>query len=262
VKFKLDFDISPKLKKLNYRNKFCFVGSCFAENIAAYFQEYYFNTHENPHGIVYNPLSISDQLVSIANGKLFTEIDVFHYNDLWQSFSFHSKFSNSSKAELLENLNARMTKAKFWLQKADYLFITFGSAYVYTFDGLPVANCHKLPGTQFQKIRLKTEGIVKDYGFLIQELRLLNPNLKLVFSVSPVRYIRDGVIENNISKSILIESVHEIVHSNSNCDYFPAYEIVIDELRDYRFYKEDLVHPNHQAIRGKFIKFIQESSRV
>jgi len=248
MNFKIDFDFPSLQRKINHQDKLFFIGSCFAENIADIFQKNYFHVFSNPNGIVYNPKSIAQQLTNCINEKNDDQEALFFHNDQWHSFDFHSEFSASSKEELITSITKKTEHASKELKKAEVLFITFGSAYVYLYNQLAVSNCHKLPAKQFEKVLLKKEDIVRDYLLLINELQAINPTLQIIFTVSPVRYIRDGVIENNLSKAILIQSVHEIVSQCSNCFYFPAYEMVIDELRDYRFFKQDFVHPNELAI--------------
>ena len=249
MNFKLEFNFPSPPRKINYQDKLFFIGSCFAENIAEIFQENYFQLFSNPNGIVYNPKSIYRQLSFLIDKKQHQQTDIFFHNDQWHSFQFHSEFSSNTEAELLQKMNESRINAFNELANTNVLFITFGSAFVYIHQQVAVSNCHKLPAKEFEKILLTKENIVSDFVLLIEKLRLLNPKLQIVFTVSPVRYIRDGIIENNLSKAILIQSVHEIISSCSNCFYFPAYEMVIDELRDYRFFKQDFVHPNELAIK-------------
>jgi hypothetical protein len=233
-----------------------FIGSCFAENIGEKFSDAKFSSIINPHGILYDPLSLSRSLKSYLNNTQVQENDLFFSNETWHSWDHHSKFSDPDRSRCLGNINASISSAHAHIKDAKWVFITFGSAFFYALKdrNIPVGNCHKVPQKEFDKSLIKTETIIKEYNKLISEIRSLSASLNIVFTVSPVRYIRDGVVENNLSKSILLQSVHELVKANENVFYFPAYELVIDDLRDYRFFKEDLVHPNELAIQYVFEK--------
>lgn len=257
MNFHLQFPIKPFSEKINYKQKMLFVGSCFAENIGELMQEQKFNAMLNPHGILYNPISLSVSLNRYINNEKLNETDLFFANELWNSWEHHSRYSNSSKQDCLNTINREIQQAHEQLKNANWLFVTFGSAYVYKHierDSY-VGNCHKVSQKKFEKKLLSAEEIVKEYTKLLERLKKNNPSLKTIFTVSPVRYIRDGMVENNLSKAHLLSAVHELVNKHSNCFYFPAYELVMDDLRDYRFYKSDLVHPNEQAIEYVFEKF-------
>lgn len=257
MNFHLNFQISSLPQKINYSNSFLFIGSCFAENIGDLMAQYKFNTQINPHGILYNPSSIAIALRRYMTIDFVTEDELFFANDCWNSWEHHSRFSNPDKQKCLLEINKNISDAHVSLKNAEWLFITFGSSFFYTKSGKLVGNCHKQPQKEFSKQMLSASEIVEEYKSLIYELRKFNPKLKIVFTVSPVRYIRDGVVENNLSKARLIDAVHQL--KNENVFYFPAYELIIDDLRDYRFYKEDLVHPNEQAIAYVFEKFSKAS---
>ncbi len=257
MKFHLQFPIPPFTEKLNYRQTFLSIGSCFAENIGELMQNNLFNITINPNGIVYNPASIGIALRRYCTGTKFIESDLFFANDLWNSWEHHSVFSHPDKEATLNALNQSVKNAHNTLLNAEWLMITFGSAYYYQLNdsGKIVANCHKQKQQIFTKHLLTVNEIVDDHQQLIQQLHSINPNLKIVFSISPVRYKRDGVMENTRSKARLIEAVHSLVETNNATSYFPAYELVLDDLRDYRFFKEDLVHPNQVAINYVFDKW-------
>ena len=257
MNFKLNVKLSSPNKKLNFSDNFFFIGSCFAEHISEKFRIHYLNSFLNPNGIVYNPISIAEQLLNGIKLKKYTKEEVFFHDDQWHHFDFHGSFSSNHKDSFLDIINQRVYSCSENIKQADVLFITFGSAFVYKHEDKIVSNCHKLPGYLFKKELLNKDEIVTSYLSLIHELNQINPNLQVVFSISPVRYIRDGIIENNLSKSILIQSVHEIISRCLNCQYFPAYEIITDELRDYRFFKEDLIHPNEIAINYVWEKLHQ-----
>ncbi len=259
MNFHLQFPIVPFKEKINYRQSFLFIGSCFAENIGEEMEKYKFTTFINPNGIVYNAASITIALRKHITNYQMKESELFFANEVWNSWEHHSSFSKVEKKNTVEDINNSISKANNVIKQADWLSITFGSAYYYKRNntGRIVANCHKQPQKEFTKHLLTTNEIVTDYTALMEELKSINPKLKIVFTVSPVRYIRDGVIENTRSKAILIEAIHQLKDKHTNVFYFPAYELVIDDLRDYRFFKEDMVHPNKQAIKYVFEKFVE-----
>lgn len=250
MQFKLEFKIPPFPATIEPASTLFFAGSCFSENIASRFERLRFRLASNTHGILYNPMSIADSITDCLTQKRFEDSDLFFANDCWNSFQHHSRFSHPDKNSCLREINDSIVEGTNTLKETDFLFITFGSAFQYKHiaTSAAVANCHKIPQKEFEKILLTKEEIVERYTALINELKALNKQLNIFFTVSPVRYIRDGITENNLSKSILIQSVHEIIKNNTDCFYFPAYEIVNDELRDYRFFEADMVHPNQLAI--------------
>jgi hypothetical protein len=255
--FKLNFNVPPFPGKLNYEDKILLIGSCFAENIGDKLRYYKFNCVQNPHGILYNPLNAISSLNDCISNRRYTEADLFFANDCWNSFNHHSRFSNTNKEKCLEEINSSILEGHQCLKEAKWLIVTFGSAFIYKKNGAQVANCHKIPQKEFTKEIISVEEIINSFTAIISQLTVLNSQLKILFTVSPVRYIRDGLVENNLSKAILLQSVHELVKQHSNCHYFPAYEIVNDELRDYRFFKEDLVHPNEMAVNYVWEKFTE-----
>ncbi|MCB9033843.1 MAG: GSCFA domain-containing protein [Chitinophagales bacterium] len=237
--------------ELNYGQQILLLGSCFAENIGALLAQHYFNIEVNPYGIIYNPMSLASSLQEIIDRKQYTEEDVFLYQELFASFNHHGKFKSTNKEELLNEINNTIIYFNNYINNLDVLFITFGTAFVYEHiaNQQVVANCHKLPSSTFNKRLLNSTEIVSTYLLLIKRLQAVRPNIKIVFTVSPVRHIKDGLIENNRSKAVLLTAVHELVEQLDACFYFPAYELLIDDLRDYRFFDSDLVHPNQLAIK-------------
>ncbi len=267
--FHLRFPIQVFSKKIHYSHQLFFMGSCFAENIGQTMENYKFNVLMNPNGVLYNPASIALALRRVIHNKAMNDSQLVFANDCWNSWEHHSRFSKPDKVQCLTEINNSIINGHQKLQQTEWLFITFGSAFVYQLNstGELVGNCHKIPQKEFTKKLLTVAEIMSDYTKLLKELTAINNNLKVVFTVSPVRYIRDGVVENNISKARLIEAVHNLIAENNNTFYFPAYELVIDDLRDYRFYKSDLVHPNEQAIDYVFEKlmdavFDQETKNI
>jgi hypothetical protein len=248
--FRLTFPVSPLAVPVQYSDKILMVGSCFAEEIGERLQQYHFDALVNPHGILYNPISITQALHTYLDGKQYTADDLFSHGDLWHSWDHHSRFSGMQPEQVLAGINKAQESAAKRLEEADWLIITLGSAYTYTLasGNQVVGNCHKVPSASFHKKLLSPPDAISALDNLMHRLFFRNRKVKILFTISPVRYARDGVVENNLSKAVLIQTVHHLVNKFDRLYYFPAYELVIDDLRDYRFYKEDLVHPNELAV--------------
>lgn len=225
-------------------------GSCFSDSIGQRMQAMALNVTVNPFGTLYNPLSIAQALNRLHEGTPFTTDELFEHNGLWHSFMHHSRFSGSDQQLVLCGINQEFEQAATLLQQCKTIFITFGTAWVYRLAerGTVVANCHKLPEKQFTRTLLTVEEIVNRIVPTIEALRQGNPNLHIVFTVSPIRHLRDGAHGNQISKATLLLAVDKLCRSVENTSYFPAYEIMLDELRDYRFYADDMVHPSPLAV--------------
>ncbi|HMK02998.1 MAG TPA: GSCFA domain-containing protein [Ferruginibacter sp.] len=255
--FHLAFSPIPFDVKIRHQHNLLLVGSCFTEQIGNKLANHKFSVLDNPNGILFNPVSISRSVISYTGEKQYNETDLFYQNESWNSWEHHSRFSNPDIKACLENINGAGAKAHSFLKKADWLLITLGSAFVYELENKAVvANCHKVPTDKFNKRLLPIKEAVIDLQKMIEKAVAFNPGLKIIFTISPVRHLRDGFVENNRSKATLIHAVHQLVENNSNCFYFPAYELVIDDLRDYRFYAEDMVHPNYAATNYVWEKFI------
>lgn len=227
------------------------MGSCFAENIGNRLSDNKFNIQVNPFGILYNPSSIATSIQSLLDERIFTSKDLFQQDAVWNSFSHHSRFSDLCINKCLNMINTEASAAQKQLKECDLLTITFGSAFVYKLkpDGTVVSNCHKLPEKSFDRHRLSVDEIVDQYNKLIQRLLTLHPEMNILFTVSPIRHLKDGLHENQLSKATLLLAIDQLCSLfPSNVFYFPAYEIVMDELRDYRFYAEDMTHPSGVAI--------------
>jgi hypothetical protein len=261
-KINMQFQLPIKIKQLeppiSYRHKILLTGSCFTEHIGNYLIDHKFQALQNPNGILFDPLSVCRSLQSYIQHKQYTEKDLFELNEAHHSWDHHSRFSGMNKEEVLEKINASQTTAHTFLKEADWLIITLGSSFVYKLtDSVPaelktntvaeVSNCHKAPANYFNKHMLTIEETVTALDTTLHQLFHFNPKLKVIFTISPVRHVRDGVVENNRSKARLIEAVHHMVNKFDKLYYFPAYELVIDVLRDHRFYDVDLVHPNFAA---------------
>jgi len=236
--------------KISYQDKILTLGSCFAENIGQKMTNVFFETDINPFGVLYNPVSVKNSIELLLQNSIFTSEDIFEYKSLWQSFSHSSQFTGLSEMECLNNINSRLNLSGEFIQKTNVLLITFGTAWVFEEkkSGRVVSNCHKLPAGDFVKRRLTVEEIVNDFKTLIFNLQTLYPKLVIVFSVSPIRHWKEGAHENNVSKSILLLAIDELQKQHENIHYFPAYEILMDELRDYRFYARDMLHPSEVAV--------------
>lgn len=239
------------------------VGSCFTEQIGNKLGQHKFSIIENPNGILFNPVSISKAVITYAENKTYGENDLFYYNELWGSWQHHTKFSNIDKSKALDAINQSQQKANAFIKEADWILLTLGSAFVYedtNVDGQEnyknvVANCHKVPADKFNRRLLDVSEIRNVLAEMIQEVKKINLAVNFIFTISPVRHLREGFIENNRSKAALIQAVHSLINE-TDVFYFPAYELVIDDLRDYRFYAEDMVHPNYAATNYVWEKFM------
>lgn len=242
---------------ISHSTRFVLLGSCFAENIGQRLIDYRFQVDMNPFGVLYNPLSIAQALERLAENRPFVADELFEHNSLWHSWMHHGSFSDQSKEKALEKMNERFVLANQNLKKTDLLIITFGSAWVYEFDGRVVANCHKVPNNRFVRRRLTVNEIVARYTQLFAALRQQNPKLKVLLSVSPIRYLRNDATENQTSKATLLLATEALCQQLPDVDYFPAYEILLDELRDYRFFADDMVHPSPMAVAYVWERFAQ-----
>ena len=236
--------------KISFEDHIMTLGSCIAENIGKKMENVYFDTDINPFGVLFNPVSIRKSIELLVQNRTFTKDDIFEYRSLWQSFSHSSLFTDSTSEGCLNKINSRLNTAREFLRDTKIILITFGTAWVFEEkkSGRVVSNCHKLPASEFTRRRLTVDEIVDDYKTLIQKIQVVLPNLQIIFSVSPIRHWKDGAHENNISKSTLLLAIDELQKEIENVLYFPAYEIQMDELRDYRFYAADMLHPSEVAV--------------
>lgn len=259
LKFQTEVQIPEFAWQTGYQKRNLFMGSCFTENIGQKMEILKYPVDINPFGILYNPVSVANGLRFLLQNKKFTEQDLVHFNGLWHSFFHHSRFSSTGVNETLTNINNRIERSAEFLKNADFLFITFGTAWVYEYKqtSQTVSNCHKIPEKEFRRFRLTPGEIVEEFRQLLSELWKFNPELKVVFTVSPIRHWKDGAIENQRSKATLLLAIDQLIRGfgEENCNYFPAYEIVMDELRDYRFYEEDMIHLSTSAINHIWEKF-------
>lgn len=263
MKFHSSFDIKRLPEPINHRHGLFLIGSCFTENIGEKLRRHKFRVMENPHGILFNPVSVAEAFTSYVDRDVYTPANLFNWNEGWHSWKHHSRFSGITPEESVQKINDSIDQAHAFLKTADYALITLGSSWVYTLTeqalnaspGAVAANNHKAPADWFRRRLLSMEEVLHVLDNAIHRLFFFNPGLRIIFTISPVRHLREGVVENNRSKAVLIQAVHHLVDKFDRLYYFPAYELVIDDLRDYRFYAEDLVHPNYAATQYVWEKF-------
>jgi len=267
MKFRYELDVKMMAPPIDHSHRLFLVGSCFTENIGEKLMRSKFKVLQNPHGILFNPISVAENLTDVIENTSYHSSNLFYHNELWHSWKHHSRFSAVSQDKALGKMNESLTAAHDYLKQTDYMMITLGSAWVYGLTGIApggaaghvAANNHKGPSNWFNKRLLTTEDVLRVLDNLIHRLFHFNPGLRIIFTISPVRHLREGAIENNRSKAVLIQAVHHLVDKFERLYYFPAYELVIDDLRDYRFYAEDLVHPNYFATQYVWEKFTSSS---
>ena len=244
---------------IDYNSRVILLGSCFSDNIGQKLSYHKFQSVLNPFGILFHPKAIESVIHNAITNKEYTGKDLFFFNERWQSFTAHSKLSFSSKEETLNQLNKASALLNTALKNSTHIIITLGTSWVYRFlkTSQIVANCHKVPQHKFKKELLPVAEINKSLSSIISQIREINSSINFIFTISPVRHLKDGFIENQQSKSHLISALHQIIPLHKNTFYFPSYEIMMDELRDYRFYKEDMIHPNLLAINYIWEKFYE-----
>jgi hypothetical protein len=265
MQFRTQIPIPKSNFPIDYTSKMVSLGSCFVENIGEKFDYFKFKNTVNPFGIIFNPVSIEKIIRKSVTKTLFTEADIFFHNERWHSFDVHSDLSNSNKEILLQNLNQTIELSHHRLKEATHIVITLGTAWVYRnieSDAI-VANCHKVPQKQFKKELLSVEAIKQSLENAIALITEINKDAKIIFTISPVRHLKDGFVENQVSKSHLITALYQVLAETVGIPplgvrgLFPSYEIMMDELRDYRFYAEDMIHPNQVAIDYIWQRFSQ-----
>ena len=259
MKFTTLVTIPNSIHPLDYDSLILTLGSCFAVNMGERLDYFKFQNTTNPFGIIFNPVSIEKLIVRAVNQKQFTEEDVFFHNERFHCYEVHSDLSSANQQEFLDRLNAGLDVTYQKIKAASHILITYGTAWVYQEknSGVVVANCHKMPQSYFDKHLLSVASIEAAIQNTVDAIRKVNPNCSFVFTLSPVRHIKDGFVENQRSKAHLITALQNLLsdHMLDKANYFPAYEIVMDELRDYRFYGEDLVHPSSMAIEYIWQRF-------
>jgi hypothetical protein len=258
MKLQTQIPLSPQQhNQIDYNSKVLLLGSCFSEHIGAKFSYYKFQLSVNPLGILFHPLAIENLITRSVNKDYYSESDLHFHNEQWLCLDAHSKLNNTSKKELLNDLNAKIDHTHEYLKSATHIIITFGTSWVYRYmaSDAVVANCHKLPQKQFLKELLSVEQIVESLEGIISIVKAINPTVSFLFTVSPVRHVKDGFVENTQSKAHLIAAIHQVVNPKNQLYYFPSYEIMMDELRDYRFYSEDMLHPSELAVNYIWERF-------
>lgn len=250
LKLKTDIVIEKAAFQIQYQDTILSMGSCFADNIATKLEQHLYQTCINPFGVLYNPLSIRNSLALLLNNYTFEQKDIFQQKGIWHSFQHHSSFSSLDPEQMLARINEELDNARNQLKKTNILCLTFGTAWVYELKKTKkvVSNCHKVPASRFRRRRLSVDEIVREIGKLLGYLKEKLPHLQVLLTVSPIRHLKDGFTENQISKSTLLLAIHQLVNQQQYIHYFPAYEIMQDDLRDYRFYQPDLVHPSAVAV--------------
>ena len=272
MQFRAEFFPTPFPVKIKHTDKLLLMGSCFTEQIGKKLAAHKFQVVENPNGILFNPISIAKSVISYTEEKIYTEEDLFYHNELWASREHHTRFSDPDKTGALKKINESQAAANNFVKHADWLLITLGSAFVYEWKHIEAqnnyknvaANCHKIPTDKFNRRLTDPQEIKEVLENMTAAVRNINPSVKIIYTISPVRHLREGFIENNRSKAALISAVHSLTN-DLDIFYFPAYELIMDDLRDYRFFAEDLVHPNYAATEYVWEKLvaavIDESSR-
>lgn len=242
---------------INYDSRLILLGSCFSENIGNKLSYFKFQTHQNPFGILFHPKAIEKLITNVFHKKVYSEKDIIFQNERWHCFDAHSTMSSTDKNQLLNNLNTAILATKKSLKEATHIIITLGTSWIYRYidTNTIVANCHKIQQKNFSKELLSVNEISKSLKVSTALLKSIHPTINVIFTVSPIRHLKDGFVENSQSKAHLIAGIHQVLEEQ-NSSYFPSYELMMDELRDYRFYAEDMIHPNTTAINYIWEKFM------
>jgi len=258
MKFRTEVDIKPSPQKIEIEDKIFSIGSCFASEMSDLFQKGQLQTVNNPFGTIFNPFSINNSIKRLHDSEFYHEDDLIAYHDEFISLDHHTSFDTRYIHQTLDKINSKIEEGNRFLQESNWVIITYGTSFIYEFEPKKklVANCHKIPQKFFDK-KLLTQQELTDsiYDTIINLQDICLENVQILFTVSPVRHTKDGMVENQLSKSKLITAIHEVASQFGNCHYLPIYEILMDDLRDYRFYKDDLIHPNSQAVTYIFEKF-------
>lgn len=259
MKLQTTVNISPPKHLISHESKLLCIGSCFAENIGRLLQTHKFHTLLNPCGIAYNPASIATSIALVTGNKDLHERDFVFHNNLWHSLHHHGRFSNQEQQKLKSQIQEEIKAASQHLKNCSHIFLTLGTAWTFTHNETSqiVNNCHKLPAQYFERSKLSIEKIITSLQTAIRQIREQNKEAEIIFTVSPVRHIKDGLHENQLSKAALLLAIEELQKEDATLNYFPAYEIAIDELRDYRFYAEDYTHLNKLGTQYIWEKFIE-----
>lgn len=257
MEFRTEIPAPASCWNIEHNNKLMFVGSCFAENIGLHITDIKMQTMINPFGVMFNPVALAEAITRMAVNRKCTDDDFIQIRDLWASFNFHGMFSGLDRGQVEWSINNATEQAHDYLRTADYLTITLGTAWAYILNetGKVVANCHKVQESNFTRKRLSIEECTAALEQIASSVRKINPKIKIIVTVSPIRHWKDGAHENQLSKSILLLAADAFVNKENNAEYFPAYEFLMDDLRDYRFYKKNLLNPNGEAVEYIWHKF-------
>ena len=254
MKFRTEIEVTPLAEGLEYGAKIFALGSCFAESISERLARAKFSVATNPFGVLFNPFSIANAIERLDNSRTFAVCDIKAGRESFFSFEAHSSLDGATQTEAFANLNRAVAQGAKSLAEADWVILTFGTAWVYEHEGRVVANCHKQPSSEFERRRLSVAEIVERYDALFEGVLR---DKKVILTVSPVRHIGDGLQENSVSKATLRLAVEELVAKHKNAFYFPSYEILVDDLRDYRYYADDLAHPSKMAVEYVWERFCE-----
>lgn len=258
MKFRTEVEIKESKKKIEVEDKIFSIGSCFASEMSDLFQQGQLQTVNNPFGTIFNPFSINNSIKKLHDSEFYKEEDLIAFSDEYISLDHHTSFDTRYIHQTLNKINANIVDGNHFLQDANWVIVTYGTSFIYEF--IPkqklVANCHKIPQKFFEKRLLSQQELTDSiYDTILNLKDICKDDVQILFTVSPVRHTKDGMVENQLSKSKLITAVHDIISQFENCHYLPVYEILMDDLRDYRFYKEDMIHPNNQAVNYIFDTF-------
>ncbi|WP_144282180.1 GSCFA domain-containing protein [Chryseobacterium echinoideorum] len=258
MKFRTEVDICESQRKIGVEDKIFSIGSCFASEMSDLLAKGQLQSLNNPFGTIFNPFSINNAVKRLHDSDFYKEDELIVYDEKYISLDHHTSFDTRYIHQTLKKINSGIEEGNLFLQQTEWVIITYGTSYIYEFEpkNKLVANCHKIPSKFFNKRLLTHQEIIDSvYDTIINLKDICKDQLQILFTVSPVRHTKDGMIENQLSKSKLIAAVHEVIAQFDNCHYLPVYEILMDDLRDYRFYKDDMIHPNSQAINYIFDKF-------
>jgi len=250
MNFRTSIQLQKERNQIDYTSKLMLIGSCFSENIYKKLDYFKFNAVSNPFGILFNPIAIESLITNAINQKIYTENDIFELNERWHCFDAHSDLSAESKTKLLQNLTTEIKSANQQIATSTHLIITLGTSFIYRLieTDTIVGNCHKVPQKKFLKELLSVDEITASLENICTLVKDVNPIINIIFTVSPVRHLKDGFVENSQSKAHLLAAIHQITDKRNKFYYFPSYEIMQDDLREYRFYNSDMIHPNETAI--------------
>ena len=257
IKLRTDWKLKPGGSLIDHHSKIMLIGSCFSEHISGKLKFSGFDVFENPHGILFHPLAIERAVSDCLRETQYSKEDLVFNGEVWTSLNHHGRFNNPDPQAVLDSINASIRKAHVFLKNTSHLVLTLGTSWAYRHlekESL-VANCHKIPQKEFKKELLSREEILASLERTVSQVREINPEVAIILTVSPVRHIKDGMVENTLSKARLHESVQQLLAEKDGISYFPAYELMMDDLRDYRFYKSDLIHPNETAVEYIWERF-------